>query len=223
MIVSVGYRNFATNLQCRLHCVKYHWVSSANSICQTTAFFTRDRCGFHPAATQIHKNEIIDEIKYPIEFSVRGIKSASNLRRWLDSGSSRTATRQGRWYHLEPECQSVFIHKNMTRERLVLTAPAPLPVRTCTLLWSSRSGRLFWRRHSDDRLKRRTSRIKSQFSYADFTLTTAVGIETNRLNHSYIKSPITDGGWKVSVPFKFSDDVAPNSTIQLEAEKRRFI
>jgi NAD+ synthase (glutamine-hydrolysing) len=47
-----------------------------------------------------------------------------------------------------------------------------------------------------------------RFSYADFTLTTMVDIETNR-PHSYIKSPITDGGWKVSVPFKFSDDVAP--------------
>jgi NAD+ synthase (glutamine-hydrolysing) len=48
-----------------------------------------------------------------------------------------------------------------------------------------------------------------------------VDIETNRLNHSYIKSPITDGGWRVSVPFKFSDDVTPRfHNPELEAFER---
>ncbi|MDP5139417.1 MAG: NAD(+) synthase, partial [Spirosomaceae bacterium] len=58
-----------------------------------------------------------------------------------------------------------------------------------------------------------------RFSYADFTLTSAViDIENNRLSHSMVKSPVINGNWKVTVPFKFPDNLQPTfHTPKLEA------
>jgi NAD+ synthase (glutamine-hydrolysing) len=218
MIVSVGlpieFRNKIYNAACIIANKNIVGFVCKQHLPNYGVFY-EDRW-FHrwPANTQ---NEIIiDEIKYPIGdlvFDFDGIKVGLEICEdgWIADRPGRRLFDRGVDIILNPSASPFSFTKYMTRERLVIDGSRTFACAyVYTNLLGNESGRLIF--DGDAMIASNGELLESspRFSYADFTLTTAVvDIETNRLNHSYIKSPITDSGWKVSVPFKFSDDVAP--------------
>lgn len=159
---------------------------------------------------------IIDELKYPIGdlvFDFEGITVGLEICEdgWIANRPGRRHFDRGVDIILNPSASPFSFNKYVTRERLVIDGSRTFAcVYVYTNLLGNESGRLIF--DGDAMIASNGQLLESspRFSYSDFTLTTAViDIENNRLSHSQIKSPVVNGNWKVSVPFRFPDDLLP--------------
>ncbi len=177
--------------------------------------FYEDRW-FHRWPAGVRDEIILDEIKYPIGdlvFDFEGITIGLEICEdaWIPNRPGRRHFDRGVDIVLNPSASPFTFNKFMTRERLVIDASRTFSCAyVYTNLLGNESGRLIF--DGDAMIASNGHLLESspRFSYADFTLTTAViDIETNRLSHAMVKSPVVNGNWKVSVPFRFPDNLSP--------------
>lgn len=186
--------------------------------------FYEDRW-FHRWSPNVRDEIVINEMKYPIGdlmFDFEGINIGLEICEdaWVANRPGRRLFDRGVDIILNPSASPFSFTKYMTRERLVVDGSRTFACGyVYTNLLGNESGRLIF--DGDAMIASNGELLESsqRFSYADFTLTTAViDVETNRQSHSIIKSPLINSNWRVNVPFKFPDDVEPKfHTPTLEA------
>lgn len=189
--------------------------------------FYEDRW-FHRWPAGVRDEIVLDEIKYPIGdfvFDFEGITVGLEICEdaWIANRPGRRHFDRGVDIIMNPSASPFTFNKFMTRERLVIDASRAFSCAyVYTNLLGNESGRLIF--DGDAMIASNGHLLESspRFSYADFTLTTAViDIETNRLNHAMVKSPVVNGNWKVSIPFRFPDNLSPTfHTPKLEPFER---
>ncbi len=174
----------------------------------------------------------INGLRYPVGdliFDIDGIRIALEICEdgWVPARPAAKHYPHGVDIILNPSASPFSFRKFETRERLVMDASRTY---ACTYLYTNllgnESGRLIF--DGDAMIASNGSLLASspRFSYADFTLTTAVAdLDVNRIEQSKIKSPVPGVRKYVYGHFEFDDQVKPAfETAQLEAfEKGGFL
>ena len=169
----------------------------------------------------------LGELTYPIGdlvFELSGVRIGFEICEdaWVANRPGRVHFDRAVDIILNPSASPFAFNKFITRERLVIDGSRAF---SCGYVYANllgnESGRLIF--DGDAMIASNGELLASspRFSYADFTLTTAViDTETTQLAHAQIKSPMPAGNWKVADRFDFPDVAPVYQVAELEPFER---
>ncbi len=227
MIVSVGlpirFNNKVYNTACLIANKKILGFVCKQHLPNYGVFY-EDRW-FHRWQAGVRDEIEIDEFKYPIGdlvFELSGVRIGFEICEdaWVANRPGRAMFDRGVDIILNPSASPFSFSKFVTRERFVIDGSRSFSCRYIyTNLLGNESGRLIF--DGDAMIASDGNLLVSspRFGYADFYVTSAViDVEVPKVNHSQVKSPITQGNWKVPALFDFPE-IKPAASQTAELEK----
>lgn len=227
IIVSVGlpirYNNKVYNTACLIANKRILGFACKQHL-PNYGLFYEDRW-FHRWQAGVQGEIEIDELKYPIGdlvFEVGDVRIGFEICEdaWVANRPGRTLFDRGVDIILNPSASPFAFNKFMTRERLVIDGSRSF---SCSYIYTNllgnESGRLIF--DGDAMIASDGNLLVSspRFGYADYYITSAIiDIETPRLSHSQIKSPIPQGNWRVVSTFDYPE-IKPVAPQKAELEK----
>lgn len=227
IIVSVGlpirYNNKVYNTACLIANKRILGFACKQHL-PNYGLFYEDRW-FHRWQAGVQGEIEIDELKYPIGdlvFEVGDVRIGFEICEdaWVANRPGRTLFDRGIDIILNPSASPFAFNKFMTRERLVIDGSRSF---SCSYIYTNllgnESGRLIF--DGDAMIASDGNLLVSspRFGYADYYITSAIiDIEATRLSNSQIKSPITQGNWRVVSTFDYPE-IKPVAPQKAELEK----